>query len=393
MKDYYDILGIEKDADDKSIKEAYRKLAKIHHPDKNIDKANDEDKEIFKLINEAYQILSDKSKRAQYDLTLITNENHPLSDEELFEKNRIYKEYIKRDLFRQKQMFWQKFSTKAIMSFLFTLLAFLFLRVTYLNYMDYRMKKLEKKQFIIAKKAYENDQLDESLKILSILSRHPKASTEVKRYFEVIISDLYDKGMEHYENNEYEKALSKLHYVRVFGPYSAAIHKTIAEIYEHFKDYNAALSVYDDMLMIGHYDLPVLLSAAEVAADKMHDNRLALNYFDKAIDILIEMYTAKYGEAYPLVLDPNEIPYSHYQIHYNLGIIYLRLGEVQKAIDTYEWAIMLRKNRPESYYMLGNCFWAKGEMDKACDEWKKAISKGSLRAQDTYNTYCLEVFN
>ncbi len=61
-KDYYKILGVDKEADDASIKRAYRKLAHKHHPDKNNGNA-----EKFKEINEAYQVLSDKQKRSQYD--------------------------------------------------------------------------------------------------------------------------------------------------------------------------------------------------------------------------------------------------------------------------------------------------------------------------------------
>jgi molecular chaperone DnaJ len=60
--DYYDILGVSKNASDDEIKKAYRKLAHKHHPDKA---GGDEKK--FKEINEAYQVLSDKTKRQQYD--------------------------------------------------------------------------------------------------------------------------------------------------------------------------------------------------------------------------------------------------------------------------------------------------------------------------------------
>jgi len=61
-KNYYDILGVSKGANDDEIKKAYRKMAHKHHPDKS---GGDEAK--FKEINEAYQVLSDKSKRQQYD--------------------------------------------------------------------------------------------------------------------------------------------------------------------------------------------------------------------------------------------------------------------------------------------------------------------------------------
>jgi len=61
MKDYYEILGIERNATEKDIKSAFYKLAHKYHPDKG----GDEKK--FKEINEAYQVLSDKEKRTQYD--------------------------------------------------------------------------------------------------------------------------------------------------------------------------------------------------------------------------------------------------------------------------------------------------------------------------------------
>ncbi|MES2952971.1 MAG: molecular chaperone DnaJ [Patescibacteria group bacterium] len=62
MENYYEILGIERGATKDEIKKAFRKLAHQYHPDK---KGGDEAK--FKKVNEAYQILSDEKKRAQYD--------------------------------------------------------------------------------------------------------------------------------------------------------------------------------------------------------------------------------------------------------------------------------------------------------------------------------------
>ena len=64
-RDYYEVLGIDKGADEATIKKAYRTLAKKNHPDVN---PGDKDaEERFKEINEAYQVLSNPQKRAQYD--------------------------------------------------------------------------------------------------------------------------------------------------------------------------------------------------------------------------------------------------------------------------------------------------------------------------------------
>jgi molecular chaperone DnaJ len=64
-RDYYEILGVERGADDQAIKSAYRKLAMKYHPDKN--PGNKEAEATFKEINEAYEILSDSEKRQRYD--------------------------------------------------------------------------------------------------------------------------------------------------------------------------------------------------------------------------------------------------------------------------------------------------------------------------------------
>ena len=65
MKDYYETLGVNRDADAGALKSAYRKLAMQYHPDRNPGDAEAEAR--FKEINEAYEVLKDDQKRAAYD--------------------------------------------------------------------------------------------------------------------------------------------------------------------------------------------------------------------------------------------------------------------------------------------------------------------------------------
>ena len=65
FKDYYQILGVDPDADDKTIKAAYRRLARKFHPDVSTEQDAEEK---FKELAEAYEVLKDAEKRAQYDM-------------------------------------------------------------------------------------------------------------------------------------------------------------------------------------------------------------------------------------------------------------------------------------------------------------------------------------
>ena len=91
-KDYYKILGVEKNASEDDIKKAYRKLVMKWHPDRHVNDGEKEKKEAeekFKEIAEAYDVLSDKEKRAQYD-------NPPRNDwESFFEGMNPFKRKLK----------------------------------------------------------------------------------------------------------------------------------------------------------------------------------------------------------------------------------------------------------------------------------------------------------
>eukprot|EP00918_Siedleckia_nematoides_P056967 GHVU01124269.1.p2 GENE.GHVU01124269.1~~GHVU01124269.1.p2 ORF type:complete len:112 (-),score=16.17 GHVU01124269.1:964-1299(-) len=67
---YYSVLGVERTVTTERIKQAYRKLALKHHPDKNIDEDKKEAEIRFKKICEAYTVLSDTDKRREYDESL-----------------------------------------------------------------------------------------------------------------------------------------------------------------------------------------------------------------------------------------------------------------------------------------------------------------------------------
>ena len=101
-KDYYSVLGVERNADATTLKKAYRKLAQKYHPDKNPDDKHAEDQ--FKQLTEAYAVLSDPEKKRQYDQFGDAGFHQRFSQEDIFRNvnmGDIFGNFGGEDLFSQ----------------------------------------------------------------------------------------------------------------------------------------------------------------------------------------------------------------------------------------------------------------------------------------------------
>ena len=86
---YYDILGIDKNANAEDIKKAYRKKSMLTHPDRNRDDPDANSK--FQQVSEAYDILSDKQKRQMYDMGGIGVMGEAMSEEDIINIFKVLK--------------------------------------------------------------------------------------------------------------------------------------------------------------------------------------------------------------------------------------------------------------------------------------------------------------
>ncbi|MCR5400316.1 MAG: DnaJ domain-containing protein [Treponema sp.] len=115
MKDYYEILGVQKNATDDEIKKAYRKMALQYHPDKNPGDKTAEAK--FKEINDAYQVLSDPSKRKNYDMYGSSDDSYQSAYHNAYNSSRSYDSSYQNsyyenpfeEAFSGSDSFWQTF--------------------------------------------------------------------------------------------------------------------------------------------------------------------------------------------------------------------------------------------------------------------------------------------
>lgn len=113
MMDYYNTLGVPRDADQDTIKKAYRKLAMQHHPDKGGDPNE------FQKISEAYDVLSDIDKRFQYDNPQVRQQGFPGGfsfHSNGFDINDIFSQIFGQQSFHQRRQQKQIFRTQLVVS-------------------------------------------------------------------------------------------------------------------------------------------------------------------------------------------------------------------------------------------------------------------------------------
>ncbi len=127
QKDYYQILGLDKDAGQKQIKQAYRKLAFKYHPDRN--KEHPETAEKMKRVNEAYAVLSDPKKRGEYDMlrqrfgsSAYSQFRNNYSEQDIFsgsDINQIFEEMARSFGFRRYDEIFREFYGQGYQTFEF----------------------------------------------------------------------------------------------------------------------------------------------------------------------------------------------------------------------------------------------------------------------------------
>lgn len=127
--DYYQILGVSRNATQTEIRNAYRKLAKIYHPDRN---SSDYAKTYIQLINEAYETLSDTEKRTQYDRPAFTFEapQSPKEDPRETLRKENFKRWQERErVKRQEEEAYKKYAFSQFKKFNMLIIAWALLLV------------------------------------------------------------------------------------------------------------------------------------------------------------------------------------------------------------------------------------------------------------------------
>ena len=379
---YYELLGVDQKADQKAIKNAYKKLAFQYHPDKNPGSPHAEN--MFKEINNAYQTLSDPEKRALYDLKIsytayqktFTYErpvySHQNYRKKKYDYQRGYDKYIKE---RNRVANWWAVAILAAISIVYFIMA---------GVKDYLAKVKEERLMVAEENILDNAREKYAAGIFSealgILEKYldengdRKAVNALKKKY---LEEIRRQGYNDYYNRDYEAALFSF---KILFKYqenlSLDFYNKVAQSSRKVGNYQDAVEAYQYLARKMSDNMDANLQVALIYTYDLKAYEKAIAFYHKARDITIKNYIEEYGKAFVLVFSPERIPESHYILYSGLGLAAQKVDDNQSALEALDWAVILRPNRPEAYYLKGLIYQNTGDDNLACENWSVAHSLG-----------------
>ncbi len=403
MQDYYNILGIPSTASSEDIKRAYKKLAIVYHPDKN--QGDIKAEEQFKLINEAYQTLSDPIKKNRYDFlkqygaaasTLFDTVEH----EKGYSRRRTYPPYTRHYSPGESSQYTEYKVDKKYFRDLFVTLGLFFLIsaviVGFYELQEYlserQITEIRQQNHIVLQEARENfvdgDYREALSKVTTLVARYPNESN-YRKAFKGMMGQLSDVAQTQFDAAQYNRAAAHYEIIKDFeDPMNLNTWYRIAMC--HYKDGQFIKSVQslDYILLRDRQNIPLLLQIASIYDNDLRQPSQALPYYDEAKALFKKFQATSYGEAFELIMPAEDTPDIYFELFVKRAELNLRLENYEEAITDCNWAILLRPERVAPFLMRARAYSVTGVQYRACRDWKSAAALGSPEAERLFNESC-----
>lgn len=391
MINYYAILDIDQDASSTELRAAYKRQAMVYHPDRN---AGDKDaEEQFKLVNEAYHVLSDPLKKAKYDAGLDPYSPNHFSDEYWREvKKRRYYAYRRAQTYtyRVDRDYYQ---VQALAFLVFILLSGLCFTIIHtVNYfIDLRQANhwRENSQHLKQVNAlFDAGQFNEAFTLIKGLKQNEPLEFRFTFAQDSLLSELRVRAEHEFNTKNFEEAS---YYYSILGkeenPVRMETLQKIASCKYYLGEFGESLHALKQLLNQQPWNLDLLYQIATINMDNLGDKKEALNYLTMGKKLFKKNLSEVYGSAFEVVMDPTDVPDIYYYIFIARAKVNMDLNNYEEAVTDCNWAISLRKDIAEPYRMRAISKFRHARFRSGCEDLNRAAVLG-LDVRADINRYC-----
>lgn len=379
MLNYYEILGVDENATDLEIKAAFKKKAVQFHPDKH--QGDTAMENIFKELNNAYQILSNPYKRARYDMTLKYVAFEVTVEPPEPQRRRPYPPTFHPPVIKREPINSKENLKATLYAFLFAFTVALIIKGgiwthDYLEAQEFARVMAERREiFDEAQKKYKEGRMVESLEILDQMGGFLRSELDIRDYKDLVLQQMLKEANKYYEQKQYGKALENFELLKKYpigGSLNIMIKK--AEAYKQVGNFAPAIEIFNDMYQMGYRSTSFYYSFAKLYKDGPKNYNRALKYYEIAAKKAVMEYESSIGSAFPVVITASMIPELHYSIYLELSEAYYLTQDYEQTIKSIEWTREIWPDSSFQYILSGKSHLALNQIPSACSEFKIAVS-------------------
>lgn len=392
MRDYYEDLGVSRSATSGEIRTAYKKLAKLYHPDHN--QGNKEAEELFKIVNEAYHVLCNPSKKGQYDLRLYGLAQVVYDEVYVAEikKNHYYR-------WRQAQQRTYKidknyFKIQGLAFLVFLVIAALCFSIVHTA--NYYVEKQQLKKLQVYNELLRNvnglfgsGRFDDAFNLISNLEEKDPLEYRYSFARDSLVDALRKKADTEFRLHNFSSAIT--HYT-ILKNYEHPIRsETLQNIYlcEYYMgNYEESIVALKHMLNQEPNNLVLIYEIGMMNLEKLNNPEEALRYFTLGKKLFKENFSHVYGRAFQIVMNSAEAPDIYYHLFVARARANFKLKKYKDAVTDCNWAIFLRRNQADPYYLRALASASMKDYNNVCEDITRAKQLGIMNIDRLQRKYC-----
>ena len=391
MQDFYEALGISRTASQAQIKVAFKKMAMRYHPDRN--PGNKQAEETFKFLNEAYHTLSDPVKRSRYDsrFHIITEEINEAYWQEI--KRKRYQQWKeKRDSYYRLDRNYFKIQGLAFLVFLL-IAGFCFAIINTAHYYvrqqqmeKWRANSLQLKQ---VNGLFDMGKFHDAFTMIRNLEEKEPLDFRFGFVRDSLIATLRKTADEEFRNQDFQSAVSIYIVLKNYErPVRYETLENMSMCQYYLGNFRESLEALKHLHNQQPGNLGLVYKIGLINLEKVDNPREALHYFTIGKKLFKENLSRVYGNAFQVVMNPQDVPDIYYGIFRGRALANIRVGNYADAVTDCNWAIFLRSENSEGYYLRAIAHINANDYSVACDDIYKARQLGSEDAYALSTRYC-----